>query len=195
MNMEKLDIIRAAETQFAREVTIGVVYQQPPSAWYYLIPGMFIIDFLRRTTAISRYTKHFMFPRNLALDAARALSSGEEKALIDRNLDGDIKQWLQSLNLYSTGLAWSQRVVVDLLTDHYTRLFNAQGATYYELIENAYPAQAAFENHLAALTDAENEIDRVIIAQAGNNEKLKEKLDLEAQQVAKRRNRTVEDIY
>jgi hypothetical protein len=195
MNMEKLDIIRAAETQFAREVTIGVVYQQPPSAWYYLIPGMFIIDFLRRTTAISRYTKHFMFPRNLALDAARALSSGEEKALIDRNLDGDIKRWLQSLNLYSTGLAWSQRVVVDLLTDHYTRLFNAQGATYYELIENAYPAQAAFENHLAALTDAENEIDRVIIAQAGNNEKLKEKLDLEAQQVAKRRNRTVEDIY
>jgi hypothetical protein len=195
MNMEKLDIIRAAETQFAREVTIGVVYQQPPSAWYYLIPGMFIIDFLRRTTAISRYTKHFMFPRNLALDAARALSSGEEKALIDRNLDGDIKQWLQSLNLYSTGLARSQRAAVDLLTDHYTRLFNAQGATYYELIENAYPAQAAFENHLAALTDAENEIDRVIIAQAGNNEKLKEKLDLEAQQVAKRRNRTVEDIY
>ncbi|MBW2479246.1 MAG: NF038143 family protein [Deltaproteobacteria bacterium] len=193
--MEKLDIIRAAETQFAREVTIGVVYQQPPSAWYYLIPGMFIIDFLRRTTAISRYTKHFMFPRNLALDAARALSSGEEKALIDRNLDGDIKQWLQSLNLYSTGLARSQRAAVDLLTDHYTRLFNAQGATYYELIENAYPAQAAFENHLAALTDAENEIDRVIIAQAGNNEKLKEKLDLEAQQVAKRRNRTVEDIY
>ena len=193
--MEKLDIIRAAETQFAREVTIGVVYQQPPSAWYYLIPGMFIIDFLRRTTAISRYTKHFMFPRNLALDAARALSSGEEKALIDRNLDGDIKQWLQSLNLYSTGLARSQRAAVDLLTDHYTRLFNAQGATYYELIENAYPDQAAFENHLAALTDAENEIDRVIIAQAGNNEKLKEKLDLEAQQVAKRRNRTVEDIY
>ena len=193
--MEKLDIIRAAETQFAREVTIGVVYQQPPSAWYYLIPGMFIIDFLCRTTAISRYTKHFMFPRNLALDAARALSSGEEKALIDRNLDGDIKQWLQSLNLYSTGLARSQRAAVDLLTDHYTRLFNAQGATYYELIENAYPAQAAFENHLAALTDAENEIDRVIIAQAGNNEKLKEKLDLEAQQVAKRRNRTVEDIY
>jgi hypothetical protein len=136
-----------------------------------------------------------MFPRNLALDAARALSSGEEKALIDRNLDGDIKQWLQSLNLYSTGLARSQRAAVDLLTDHYTRLFNAQGATYYELIENAYPAQAAFENHLAALTDAENEIDRVIIAQAGNNEKLKEKLDLEAQQVAKRRNRTVEDIY
>jgi hypothetical protein len=195
MHMEKHDIIRGAETQFAREVTIGVVYQQPPSAWYYLIPGMFIIDFLRRTTAISRYTKHFMFPRNLALDAARNLSGGEEKALIDRNLNEDIRQGLQSLNLYSSELARAQKAAVDLLTDHYTRLLNAPGASYYELIEKAYPAQSAFENHLRALTDAENEIDRAIIAQAGNNEKLQEKLLLEARQVAKRRNKTVEDIY
>ncbi|MDH3930569.1 MAG: NF038143 family protein, partial [Deltaproteobacteria bacterium] len=143
--MKKHDIIRAAETQFAREVTIGVIYQQPPSAWYYLIPGMFIIDFLRRTTAISRYTKHFMFPRNLALDAARDISSGEEKALVDRNLDDDIKQWLQSLNLYSTELARAQRAAVDVLADHYTRLLQAQGATYYELIAKAYPARSAFE--------------------------------------------------
>ena len=193
--MEKHDIIRAAETQFAREVTIGVIYQQPPSAWYYLIPGMFIIDFLRRTTAISRYTKHFMFPRNLALDAARDISSGEEKALVDRNLDDDIKQWLQSLNLYSTELARAQRAAVDVLADHYTRLLQAQGATYYELIAKAYPAQSAFENHLRALTDAENEIDRAIIARAGTNENLKEKLHLEALQVAQRRNKTVEDVY
>ena len=193
--MEKHDIIRAAETQFAREVTIGVVYQQPPSAWYYLIPGMFIIDFLRRTSAISRYTKHFMFPRNLALDAARGLSSGEEKALIDRNLDDHIKQWLRSLNLDSTELARAQKAAVDVLTDHYARLLNAPGATYYELIAKAYPAQSAFENHLRALTDAENEIDRAIIAQTGNHENLKEKLDLEAQQVAKRRSKILEDIY
>ena len=42
---------------------------------------------------------------------------------------------------------------------------------------------------------AENEIDRAIMARAGNNENLKEKLDLEAQQVAKRRDKTVDDIY
>jgi hypothetical protein len=195
MAMEKHDIIRAAETQFAREVTIGVIYQQPPSAFYYLIPGMFIIDFLRRTTAIRRYTQHFMFPRNLALDAARGLSRGEEKALIDRNLDDDIKQWLQSLDLDSSELARAQKAAVDVLTDHYARLLNVQGDTYYELIEKAYPAQSAFENHLQALTDAENEIDRAIMARAGNNENLKEKLDLEAQQVAKRRDKTVDDIY
>ncbi len=193
--MEKHDIIQAAENQFAREVTIGVIYQQPQSAWYYLIPGMFIIDFLRRGTAISRYTRHFMFPRRLALDAARNLMGGDDRARIDRHIANDIATWLHSLNLYSAELAGAQKAAVDLLAEHYTRLLEAEGTSYHELIEKAYPSRAAFENHLRALTAAENEIDRAIMAQAGENEKLKEKLNLEAQQVAKRRSKTLEDIY
>jgi hypothetical protein len=195
MNMEKHAIIRGAENQFAREVTIGVIYLEPPSAWYYLIPGMFIIDFLRRTTAISRYSKHFMFPRNLALDAARDFLNGEDRTRIDRHVEDSIEKWLRSLNLYSTELARAQKAAVDLLAEHYARLLNAEGTSYHDLIEQAYPSRAAFENHLRALTAAENEIDRAIIAQAGNNEKLKEKLQLEAQQVARRRDKILEDIY
>lgn len=193
--MEKHAIIRGAETQFAREVTIGVIYLEPPSAWYYLIPGMFIIDFLRRTTAISRYSKHFMFPRNLALDAARDFLNGEDRIRIDQHVENSIEKWLRSLNLYSTELTRAQKAAVDLLTEHYTRLLDAEGTGYHELIEQAYPSRSAFENHLRALTAAENEIDRAIIAQAGNNEKLKEKLQLEAQQVAKRRDKILEVIY
>ena len=193
--MNKYELILTAEKQFAREVTLGVIVQQPLSVWHYLMPGMFIIDFLRRTSAISRYTKHFMFPRNLALDAARGLSSGAEKAVIDRHLDDDIKQWLNSLNLYSTELARAQKASLNVLVDHYTKLLNAEGTSYHELIEKAYPSRAAFENHLRALTTAENEIDLAIIAEAGESEKLKEKLQLEAQQVTKRRNKILEDIY
>ena len=74
------ELIIAAERQFAREVTLGVIVQQPLSVWHYLLPGMFIIDFLRRTSAISRYTKHFMFPRQLAIDAAQHLLQGYEGA-------------------------------------------------------------------------------------------------------------------
>ena len=42
LTMEKYEIIQAAEIQCAREATIGVIYQEQPSARYYLIPGMFI---------------------------------------------------------------------------------------------------------------------------------------------------------
>ena len=78
--MEKYNLIVSAEEQFAREVTLGAIVARPPSAWSYLIPGMFIIDFLRRGSAIRKYTQHFMFPRKLAVDAARAVSQGEDEA-------------------------------------------------------------------------------------------------------------------
>ena len=71
--MEKYDLILSAEEQFAREVTLGAIVARPPSAWFYLIPGMFIIDYLRRGSAIRKYTRHFLFPRKLAVYAARAV--------------------------------------------------------------------------------------------------------------------------
>lgn len=192
---DKYELIIAVEKQFAREVTLGVIVQQPLSVWHYLIPGMFILDFLRRTSAISRYTRHFMFPRKLALDAARQLLQGYEKAGVTSRLAADIETWLNSLHLYSRELAQAQQHTVDLLTAHYTRLLSAEGASHFELIENAYGSREAYESHLQELTAAEAEIDRAIIEKMGKNERLKEKLQLEAQQVELRRNRIVENIF
>ena len=59
--MEKHNMILAAEEQLAREVILGRIVKRPMAVWSYLIPGMFIIDYLRRGSAIRLYTKHFMF--------------------------------------------------------------------------------------------------------------------------------------
>jgi hypothetical protein len=191
----KYDLIIAAEKQFAREVTLGVVVQQPLSVWHYLIPGMFIIDFLRRTSAVSRYTKHFIFPRQLAIDAAQHLLQGYERSDVSSRLADDIETWLNSLHLNSPQLALAQQRAVDLLIAHYSKLLSAEGNTYLELIENAYGSPKAYETYVGELTSAEAEIDRAIVETMGNNEKLKEKLQLEAQQVALRRTRILESLF
>ena len=85
--MDKFDILLNAEEQFAREVTLGVLYLRPLSVWHYLIPGMFIIDFLRRGSAIRKYTETFMFPRKLALSAARDLCGGKSRTGLDAQLE------------------------------------------------------------------------------------------------------------
>lgn len=188
-------MIVAAEEQFAREVTLGVVVQQPLSAWLYVIPGMFIIDFLRRTTAISRYTKYFMFPRRLAIDAAQNLISGYETASVQSKIAAEIENWLKPIGLYSPQLALAQKSQVDLLTAHYGKLLAADGSAYYELIENAYGTRESYENHLQELTAAEDKIDLEIMAHAGDNPRLKEKMDLEKQQVANRRQKILEEIF
>jgi hypothetical protein len=193
--MNKYEMILAAEKQFAREVTLGVIVQQPLSVWHYLLPGMFIIDFLRRTSAISRYTKHFLFPRQLAIDTAQRLLQGHENAAEDLQVAAEIQNWLASLNLYSPQLAQAQQRAVDLLIAHYRKLLTVEGNSHEELIENAYTSQPAYEAHLRELTAAEVEIDQAIIEKTGAQEKLKEKLQLEAQQVELRRHKILENIF
>ena len=102
--MDKYNIIVNAEEQFAREVTLGVIVTRPLTAWYYIIPGMFIIDFLRRGSAIRQYTKHFMFPRKLALDAAVGKMQTEDEAYSSSKMDDEIRIRLESLNIYSSDL-------------------------------------------------------------------------------------------
>jgi len=193
--MDKFDVISIAEQQFAREVTLGVLYLRPLSAWHYLIPGMFIFDFLRRSRAIRKYTETFMFPRTLALRAARDLAADKTRTTVDPQLESEIKNWLAAFQLDSPDLVRAQKKTVDLLTDHYARLLQAEGESYYDLIQNAYSSREAFEAHLRDITAAENEVDRAILTRVGDHPAVKDKLELEARQVESRRKKILEDIF
>jgi len=193
--MDKYDIIINAEQQFAREVSLGAIYLRPPSVWHYVIPGMFIIDFLRRGSTIRKYTETFMFPRKLALQAARDLCGGNTIASMAPSRETEIKNWLTALKLDSQDLVLAQTETVDLLIDHYVKLLQAEGDNYYDLIQNAYSSHGNFEAHLRQITAAENKVDRAILAKVGDNPAVKEKLQLEAQQVENRRRKILEDIF
>jgi hypothetical protein len=193
--MDKYDIIIGAEQQFAREVCLGVIYLRPPSAWYYLIPGMFIFDFLRRGSIIRKYTETFIFPRKLALEGARSLTAGETRAAIDSHLEVEIKNWLTAHQLDSQDLLQAQKETVDLLMDHYLKLLQVEGESYYDLIEHAYSSRENFEAHLQQIAAAENNVDQAILGKVGDNPVVKEKLQLEARQVENRRRKILEDIF
>jgi hypothetical protein len=193
--MDRYDIITHAEEQFAREVGLGVLYLRPLSVWHYLIPGMFIIDFLRRSSVIRKYTDTFMFPRKLALQAARSLSAGQTRSAIDSYLETELKNWLASLHLNSHDLIRAQIGAINLLIDHYARLLQVEGDSYYDLIQNAYPSRGSFEDYLLRIAAAENTVDQAVLAVAGDRPKIKEKLELEARQVQSRRQKILEDIF
>jgi hypothetical protein len=193
--MDKYDIIKNAEQQFAREVTLGVIVTSQLTAWYYFIPGFFIIDFLRRGSAIKQYTKYFMFPRKLALDAAVAEMQGKNKASISTDLNDNIRTWLESLKLYSPDLEKAHVRLIEILTMHYLKLLNAEGDTFYVLIEHAYQHRDHFKQFIETITSAENEVDHQVIEQLGGEEKVKEKILAEQQQIAKRRQKILEDVF
>ena len=193
--MEKYDIIVEAEQQFAREVTLGVIVTRPLTAWHTIIPGLFIIDFLRRGSAIRQYTKHFMFPRKLAMDAAVAEMQGEKKESMKYDLEDDTRIWLESLKLYSPDLVKAHLELIEVLAAHYLKLLNAEGDTFNLLIEHAYQNSENFEQFIKTVTSLENEVDLQVIEQLGGNEKVKEKIEAEQLQIAKRRHRILEEIF
>ena len=193
--MDKIDLILAAEKQFARRVTLGVIVQRPLSVWHYLIPGMFIFDFVRRNHAIREYTQHFLFPRHLALQAAQRLDAGDEKDSVNRMVRSGIEDWLKSLKLDSHELALAQKAAVDILIEHYRRLLATEGTDYNDLLRHAYPSRKDFQQHVQCLSASEKQIDQALLHLAGGNALLAEKLQTEARQVEIERKRMMEENW
>jgi hypothetical protein len=195
MLMDKYDIIVEAEQQFAREVTLGVIVTRPLTVWHTIIPGFFIIDFLRRGSAIRHYTKHFMFPRKLAMDTAVAEMQAENKEPLGSDPADNIRIWLESLKLYSPDLEKAHIKLIEILAAHYLKLLNAEGDTMNILFEHAYQNHEDFKHFIEVITSVENEVDRQVIEQLGGNEKVKEKILAEQQQIAKRRQKILDEVF
>ena len=136
-----------------------------------------------------------MFPRKLALDAAVAAMQAENKKLMGSDLEDNIGIWLESLKLYSPDLVKAHAELIEILAAHYLKLLNAEGDTMNHLIEHAYQNTENFKHFIETITLAENEVDRQVIDQLGGNEKVKEKILAEQQQIAKRRQKILEEVF
>jgi len=193
--LKKYDIILSAEDAFARAVALGVLVKRPLTVWHYLIPGMFIIDFLKRSSEMRKYSKHFLFPRKLAIDAAQDINNGEDKDKRLSRVEEEIKEWLNSLELFSQSLNQSQMEVVNVLIDHYCKLLNAEGDSFHSLIKNAWNSRENYEAYLCRLASVEKEVDQAIGEELGETEVLRERLLAEQQQVEKLRKKDLDIIF
>ncbi|MGD9057719.1 MAG: NF038143 family protein [Desulfobacterales bacterium] len=193
--MEKPKMILMAEEKLAREVTLGVIVTRPLTVWHYIIPGMFIIDFLRRGSALKKYTEHFLFPRKQALDAAQALAQGQSEADVFAHVENETRAWLNSLDLYTPGLLQAQVAAIQLLSEHYGELLKEEGYSVYALIKAAYQTRENLQAFFDQLAAAEAEVDRELLAKLGESDKLKEKILAEQKQLEERRGKIIEEVF
>jgi len=192
---KKHHIILEAEESFARAVALGVHVKKPMSAWHFLLPGIFIFDFLRRSNEMRRYSALFLFPRKLALDGALDIIKGEERKKILSQIEEKMREWLSSSNLYSEKLHRSHMEEISLLIDHYSKLLYADGKSYPALVQNTYRTQETYEAYLHRLTAVEQEVDQAIAEIHSNSEHIWERLKAEAEQVAELREKEINQIF
>ena len=188
-------IILQAEESFARTVALGVVVKKPLTTWHFIIPGMFIFDFLRRNSETKRYGELFLFPRKSALHGTFEVLKGDDRKQVVSRVEEDIRQWLISLKLYSERLLHGHMEQINLLIDHYITLFQAEGNSYHELVRNAYKTQDQFVGYLQRLAAAEQEVDAAVAEIHGKTPEIWERLRAEQVQVEALRKKDVQHIF
>ncbi|MGC8811343.1 MAG: NF038143 family protein, partial [bacterium] len=175
--MPKYKLILQNEENFARRVALGLWIKRPISPWHYLLPGMFIFDYLRRSAAVKNYSATFLFPRKLALDLSVEAMSGADKQEIFRQAGKNIKEWLGSFKMYSAEIKDRHMEQISILMEHYLKLLKADGDEYGLLIKNTYGNRTNYENFMEKLTAAENCIDMAIARHLGNTEEIRKRLE------------------
>ena len=188
-------LILNEEESFARAVALGVIVKRPPSAWHFLLPGMFLFDFLRRSSETRRYSDLFLFPRRLALDGAFDLLHGEERDKVFLKAEEEIGGWLITLKLHSERLLRAHMSQVTLLVDHYTRLLRTEAGSYDGLIRQAYPTRGHYETFLTELIAAEREVDQAVAAFHGGSDAIRQRLEAEQNQVEALRKKEIQRSF
>jgi len=192
---KKKALVLDGEESFARAVALGVIVKRPLSAWHFLLPGMFLFDFLRRSSETKRYSELFLFPRRLALNGAIDLLRGEERKGVCSQIEERIKQWLISLKLYSDRILRSHMGVITLLVDHYTKLLRTEEGSYHGLIQQAYATRDDYQTFLTELSAAEREVDQAVAEFHGGSPEIWQRLQAEQVQVEELRKKEIKLIF
>lgn len=192
---EKSRLILAAEESLARRIALGVIVRRPVNPWLQLIPGMFIIDFLKRTAEVRRFSQYYMFPRRLAMEAARRTSDSQvqEDGLI--YVEERVKNWLSKQTLYSQAAHQGVTALVDLLTDHYSKLLRSDGNTHQDLVNKAYVSQAGYQTYLDRLASMEKQVDLAVVERLGGDETLRQRCMAQQEQAEEQRTKDTEAIF
>ena len=160
---KKYRAILAYEAAFARAVSMEVIYRKPLTVWHFLIPFVFIFDYIRMRNDTEIFSKNFLFIKKLALDAALEINRGEDRQSKLAQIEDETRDWLTSKKLYSWGIHQEQIAEVNLLIDHYSKLLEAEGDSYQSLVKNAYKTQEQFRAFLQQLSSVEKEMDRAVV--------------------------------
>lgn len=192
--MQQLDLIIKSEEQFAREVALGVVVTRPLKSWLYFIPGMFIVDFLRRQGAVRRYLNEYMAPRRPAIYAAKAIMEGEDSEQVHAQIESQPDLGRTAGQGKTEHLKQSQFDLIEMLIKHYSKLLAAEGIDYIQLLRNAYKDKASLEAELSGLNELEIKRDQCMVHFDADDHQ-KRTYNAIHGQVAMRRKQLVEAVF
>ena len=153
------------EQKWASDIAMGVILSSPKPLWQVAIPFMFLFDFIKRGNARRRVAQYYVPPRETALSAAAGLERGKDAR--EEEVADACRSWLAG---YRSRSIEAEKAAIDLvyvLIRHYHVLLKTGCTDMIEGIHTGYPRWKAYQQHLSALSAAENRLDEAVAQETG----------------------------
>jgi hypothetical protein len=157
-------------------VAVRVVEKPQLSIWMLFIPIIFLHFMHRMQTfkaGIEACSREFLYTKQRAIDLAfetvqRGAAQGVDTTAMPAE-EGEAVGPDKAAEIRAR-----QREEIRLSTEHYVKLFRADGGTYEALVRNAYANRALYSGFLDELERAEKEVNRAALHALGGDEHLAE---------------------
>ncbi len=160
---QKYELILTRERGMAYAVARSVVAPKPIGVWDFMIPVIFILNFMRNKQVREIFIQNYLFTRQLALQAALDISnksmSRQDALTRIASKTGDILA-SEARDIYSNEIRRQQMKEIDLLIDHYCKLLASDGDDYLSFVANAYQNAQRYSIFLEQLETAEKMVSR-----------------------------------
>jgi len=157
----KYKIILEHERSMARAVAGSLIQPKPISVWEVMIPVIFILNFAKTKQSREVFIQNHLFTKNMALKAAFDMFKKElNKQTVMESIESQTQKTLSSVpdSIYSDEIRREQIKEIDLLVDHYGKLFKADGEDYAALVVSAYQTRENYAAFFRQLKAAENDV-------------------------------------
>jgi hypothetical protein len=168
----KYENILSHERSLAKTVANAVIGQNQVAVWDVLIPIVFLFNFLRFKRAREVFALNYLFTKKLALEAAFDMrKKGQTKEEAMARVKEKTSQVLASdmKGIYSSKIRQRQMREIDLLTDHYCKLLNAEGKDYATMVKNTYTDRKHYTVFIEQLEEVEEEVIRAAAQTVGGS--------------------------
>ena len=158
---KKFTVIIDHEYAMAKSVAVSLIKPKPLTVWDIMIPVIFILNFVKLKHSREIFIQNQIYTKTLALEASRdRLKTSQSRQDAFEAVKKKTKDLLSSVadGIYSEKIRQAQLKEIDLLMDHYGRLFEAQGHDYPALIRNAYASRVNYAAFLSQLKNVEKDV-------------------------------------
>ena len=157
----KYKIILEHERSMAGAVAGSLIQPKPISVWEVMIPVIFIFNFAKTKQSREVFIQNHLFTKNMALQAVLDMFKKElNKQTVMESIESQTQKTLSSVpdSIYSDEIRREQIKEIELLVDHYGKLFKADGQNYAGLVVSAYQTRENYAAFFKQLKAAENDV-------------------------------------